>query len=776
VGLLKNLCFVSIILLVLATSYTRVYAQVQESQQQEIQRLVLDMQNPAVVVFVALRPGTEDFTALASLRLVSGAKVTTVFVTNGESIPNDAAGQSQRLTAGRRKEEAYECSAHLGTQAYFLNLPDPGILNDPQMLGNLWNKDTLSNRLTAILEAIHPDFVFLTGDLLLGSNSSEPTRMLRNALVQASQESPAGTKTTKAHGVVSPSRRLTRVFVDDGGPTQRFRFDGSMKPKLSNRTSAQIGSDALTHYLSYRAQWPKLTNGARGYTLAFPQIKPLPVSFSSGVAVIPPNMKTLSDEVMKFTRGLDGSRSAEALTRLDLLVRRVDSTVQTVGVGLAAHDQGILARWKNGLEDLRCALLGVHVDFTLSDSLVTDNQRFDLSFHSFKPALKAGATSIYIPKSSNIEWIVNESLTRSFPFDGQGEFRILTPDHLAKNAPAASQGLTASRMRTSFLFMIVHRDTVRERSFIYRKEIPLRIAPLQSFELPYDIVMASQNNPLAFWVQNVSRDPVGGLVSVHDSVVQGGPKSILVKGRNELSDTLQLSWKEDLPAGDYAAKVWTSKKMVGRFTGRKFPFELNNRGTIGILSSVAHSSVESAVRSLGMTTNVLEPSAEGIRGLSELHTLIIDRDAFALDRRLPLIERDLLQWVEGGGRLVLLSQFHAQAPPFADRPIPRFDETRATEAGVEVLVDTSNTLAYIPNRLNMDDWSGWHSATAYGSLNISDTASEVILRSRESGLPLLTSTKIGRGTLVCVALNLDAQLTNVVPGAYRLLANIVGAE
>ncbi|MCX6141734.1 MAG: PIG-L family deacetylase [Ignavibacteriales bacterium] len=773
---LKTLILTSLLFLCVAAMCVEALPAAPESPQKEIHKIVLDLQNPAVVVFVAMRPGAEDFAALASLRLGQGAKVTTVFVTNGESIPNDAAGESQRLTAGRRKEEAYECATQLGAQAYFLNLPDPGILNDSQVPGNLWNKDTLSNRLAAILEAIHPDFIFLTGDLLLGSSSSESTRMLREALIQATRENPAGTKTKKAHGAVAPSQRSARVFVDDGGPTQKFRFDGSMKPKFSNRTAAQIGADAVTHYLSYRTQGPKLTNSARGYTLAYPKIKPLPISFNSGVAVVPPHLKTLSDEIMKLTRGLDGRKSGDALFRLDLLVGKVDSTVQTVGGGLPPHDQGILARWKNGLEDLRSALLGVNVDFTLSDSLVTDNQLFVLNFNSFKPALKGGSTSIYIPKSSNIEWIVNESLTKSFPFDGQGEFRILTPGRLAKNTPAASQGLTASRMRTNFLFMIVHRDTVRARSFIYRKEIPLRIAPLQSFELPNDIVVASQNNPLTFWIQNVSRDLVGGLVSVHDSVVHGGPKSIQVKGKTEFSDTLQLSWKEDLPFGDYTAKVWTSKKEVGRFRGRKFPCEVNNPGTIGIVSSIAHSSLEQAVRNLGLMTNGLTPDSDGVRSLSELHIAIIDRDAFAADQLISKFEHDLWQWVNDGGRLILLPQFHAPSPPFADRPIPRFEEGVATPPGAEVMVDTSHSLTYIPNRLNMDDWSGWIFSTAYGSLNVSGTASEVLLRAKDSGSPLLTSTRVGKGTIICVALNMDAQWTNVVPGAYRLLANIVGAK
>ena len=600
--------------------------------------------------------------------------------------------------------------------------------------------------------------------------------MLREALIQVTREILARTKTAKTRGAVSQVQRPARVFVDDGGPSQKFRFDGSMKPKFSNRTMAQIGADAAMRYFSYRTQWPKLTGSVRGYTLAYPQIKPLPVSFSSGAVVVPPNLMTLSDEIMKLTRGLDGRKSGDALFRLDLLVNKVDSAVRTVGGDLTPHDQGILARWKNGLEDLRCALLGVSVDFTISDSLVTDNQRFDLNFHSLKPVLKGGATSIYIPKSSNIEWIVNESLTRSLPFDGQGEFRILTPDHLAKNAPAASQSLTASRMRTNFLFMIVHRDTVRARSFIYRKEVPLRIAPLQSFELPNDIVVASQNSPLTFWIQNVSRDPVGGLVSVHDSVVQGGPKSILIKGKMEFSDTLQLSWKEDLPFGDYTSKVWTSKKEVGRFRGRKFPCEVNNPGTIGIVSSIAHSSLEQALQNLGLMTNGLTPDSDGVRGLSELHIAIVDRDAFVADPRVSRFEHDLWQWVNNGGRLILLPQFHAPSPPFADRPIPRFEEGAATQPGAEVSMDTSHSLTYIPNRLNMDDLRGWFFSTAYGSLNVSGTVSEVILRAKDSGSPLLTSTRVGKGSIICVALNMDAQWTNVVPGAYRLLANIVGAK
>lgn len=76
----------------------------------------------------------------------------------------------------------------------------------------------------------------------------------------------------------------------------------------------------------------------------------------------------------------------------------------------------------------------------------------------------------------------------------------------------------------------------------------------------------------------------------------------------------------------------------------------------------------------------------------------------------------------------------------------------------------------------MDDWGGWEFARAYGSLNVSGTSSEVLVRAKDTGSPLLTTTRVGKGMVVCVALNIDAQLTNVVPGAYRLLANVVGKK
>lgn len=745
-------------------------------RQSEIHKIILDLQNPAVVVFVALRPGTEDYTALAHLHLGRGAKVTTVFVSNGESLPNDLAGENQRFTAGRRKEEAYESATCLGTQAYFLNLPDPGVLSDAQALRKLWNRDTLSTRLSSVLEAYHPDFIFLTRDALLGDGSSLSWWYLQETLIRVAEKMSSASGVKKGQLPVSAGGPSPRVFVDNGRQKQKYRFDDSFRLRYPDKTVADMGREAAGEYRSLRWQQAHLTSARREYTLAYPRLKTSPTSFDSGVPVVPPELRTVSDEIGAFTRHLGQRRSDDLLARLQDIIVSVEKITQSQGARLSAHDEGILARWKNGLEDLRCALLGVDCDVSLSDSLVAKSQLFYLNINSFAPKLKPGSSEIYIPKVNNVEWIVNETLEKRFPFEGPVQYRILTPENLPMNAPNSTYGLLAARMRLNFLFLIVHRDSVSAHNFIYRKEIPIRTSPAQSFELLHDILTLSPNDPLTFRIKNISRDSVWGRIQARDSVLQAASKDVIVPGRSELFDKLQLSWKNDLPFGEYAAEVWASKKEVHRFLGRKFPCIADDQGTVGIISPIAQTPVVPAVRRLGLTPRMLNLASDSALRLSDLQTIIIDRDAFAADQELVHHEEELWRWVSDGGRLVLLDQFHAQQFPFSSHLIPHFQEGKALDAAADVLVDSSSTVLCAPNVLKPEDWDGWVFAKAYGSLAPGDSASGTPVRARQSGMPLLTTTRTGKGLIICVALNLDLQLSSIVPGAYRLLANILSTK
>src|SRR5512135_3697592 len=94
-----------------------------ETGRAAIHQRALDVLHPAVVMTVALEPGMEDPGFLTYARLGRGARVITVYLTDGASTPADDAGTYPSVTAGRRKEEAYALMQRLEGEAYFLNLP-----------------------------------------------------------------------------------------------------------------------------------------------------------------------------------------------------------------------------------------------------------------------------------------------------------------------------------------------------------------------------------------------------------------------------------------------------------------------------------------------------------------------------------------------------------------------------------------------------------------------------------------------------------------------------
>jgi hypothetical protein len=88
-----------------------------------------------------------------------------------------------------------------------------------------------------------------------------------------------------------------------------------------------------------------------------------------------------------------------------------------------------------------------------------------------------------------------------------------------------------------------------------------------------------------------------------------------------------------------------------------------------------------------------------------------------------------------------------------------------------------STLLTVPNRIEHTDWQGWDKERGLYFASDYDPAYEELLALSDPGeSPLrgsLISARIGRGRHTHVALVLHHQLDRLVPGAFRLLANLV---
>jgi hypothetical protein len=183
--------------------------------------------------------------------------------------------------------------------------------------------------------------------------------------------------------------------------------------------------------------------------------------------------------------------------------------------------------------------------------------------------------------------------------------------------------------------------------------------------------------------------------------------------------------------------------------------------------------------------DVTDLDAEALAGdLSAYTSIVIGIFAFGLRPDLKAAIAKLHAWVEAGGHLLTL--YHRPSDGWdADRTPPRrlvigspSLRWRVTDpnAAVEVLVPGHPLLAG-PNAIGPDDWAGWDKERGLYFASQWDPAYEPLLAMHDKGeRPLmgsLLSARVGKGRHTHTSLVLHHQLDKLVPGAFRLMANLV---
>jgi hypothetical protein len=207
--------------------------------------------------------------------------------------------------------------------------------------------------------------------------------------------------------------------------------------------------------------------------------------------------------------------------------------------------------------------------------------------------------------------------------------------------------------------------------------------------------------------------------------------------------------------------------------------------SIGYVTGVGDE-VPDALRQLGLRVTLLSADDLAWGDLSRFTTIVLGVRAYHARLDLRAHHARLMRWVEEGGHLVV--QYHRgefnpdpTAPsPWAPYPA-RVTTSRITDetAPVEALVANSPLLT-TPNRIGPRDWEGWVQERAIQLLEANDPRYVDVLAAadpfpknagRKKGL--LVAARVGKGTWTYVGLVLFRELPAGVPGAYRLLANLV---
>jgi LmbE family N-acetylglucosaminyl deacetylase len=188
--------------------------------------------------------------------------------------------------------------------------------------------------------------------------------------------------------------------------------------------------------------------------------------------------------------------------------------------------------------------------------------------------------------------------------------------------------------------------------------------------------------------------------------------------------------------------------------------------------------VPEAMEGLGVTPHLLTTGELLSSDLSAWDVIVLGIRAYSARPELGMVQARLDTYVQGGGTLIVQYQSNTFPAPFP-LSIGRIAERVVEESAPVKILAPENPLLTWPNQITARDFDGWAEERGHSFLDSWDTAYTPLTETADTGQAPqrggLLIAHPGKGTYIYVAYALHRQLPELVPGSYRLLANLLSA-
>jgi len=739
-----------------------------------------DLRGSFHVLSIALRPGDEDFPALSYLRLERGAKVLSAYVTNGETEESDSCDFIPQQNAVIRREEAASALETLESEIHFLNMPDVASISSPQELDQMWSSDTLRLRLARLIGTSKPDII------LLPSFSAQYDSLLlcfiRDIVIDVVRDigEIKNKENIQAQYKVTPwvvDRVLSRTETRNG-----ITLPLSTMHSIWRQSYTAIGRNIYSKYRSLMVHRKvPFSDGQSTYRLLFPLKGKKNTTIDTGLPRIAPRQLTMIENTLHAVTGRilrNIYPSKKYLPIIAALLDSVDRKLVKIREDQVKERQ-CLIDWKDGLERLRTALMGVHAVYSLDYNTLAERQLVFVTIDTVLHVPPLGTTMIMFP-SVNRDWVLNEAKVAQLPLTLKVPYRLLSPVKIQYDVPAESVFQNRTLVDRLFSMILVHRGVQREENFIYRMNPRIRFSQKFSTEVLTPIVRYINGERVVVRLTNHSRDGVSDILSIQDSLVTSNKVAVSLPGKEIFSqDTLILSFNKHAQDGQYMVPIQYGGVNIARFFVKKFTTIADSTNSVLLLTGWRQSQTLGALRELGIDKiRIVREKALIEQDLSNIQTVILDRRLLTL-RPLTLEEKKLLlEYASRGGHLLILAQ---DAKAWNNSPLIegiQLTPTMRWSVSVPVRFDTSSTIATYPNHLSSGIFDNWIFQRAYNYIT-----SSAIFPSRVTTLfsfdethPAIITSIVGKGRITYVDLALSPQFMGVHEGVLKLFANFIAFD
>ncbi len=190
--------------------------------------------------------------------------------------------------------------------------------------------------------------------------------------------------------------------------------------------------------------------------------------------------------------------------------------------------------------------------------------------------------------------------------------------------------------------------------------------------------------------------------------------------------------------------------------------------------------VPRALEDLGLHPQFLSAADIETGDLSHFDAIVLGVRAYAVRSELRSANNRLLNYVKEGGVLIVqynLQNFDRDYGPYSPLTLGPNPAKVVDEGSAVTLLDPNNPAFAWPNKITAADFSGWEEERGHGFIQKYDPHYQPLVETHDpdqdpqkGGLLLA---HYGKGIYVYDAFALYRQLPSGVPGAYRILANLV---
>ena len=190
--------------------------------------------------------------------------------------------------------------------------------------------------------------------------------------------------------------------------------------------------------------------------------------------------------------------------------------------------------------------------------------------------------------------------------------------------------------------------------------------------------------------------------------------------------------------------------------------------------------VPEALDEIGVHAHLLNAIELATADLSQYNSILIGIRAYSSRPDLIANNRRLLDYVHNGGTLIVQYQ-RSEFGDYAPYPLTLGGnpEKVVEETDPVTLTAPANLLFQWPNRITSDDFDNWAEERGHSFMTTWDNHYQPLTETHDPGQDPqrggLLEAHYGKGIYIYAAYALYRQLPDAVPGAYRILANLVSA-